>query len=101
MASQTVLEAVSFAARSRLPTSVTARQRAALVYRVLHLLGMTDMAGQQIGRVGGLNPEERKYAIKYSVLLFYSSVWSINHSKPEQEVDDRCGIGLQSVGAIP
>jgi ABC-type multidrug transport system ATPase subunit len=58
--SQTVLEAVSFAARSRLPETMDDNARSAVVQRVLTLLDLAPIAGQQVGFVGGLNPEERK-----------------------------------------
>ena len=55
-----VLEAVSFAARSRLPETMTEAERSAIVQRVLTLLDLTPIAGQQVGLIGGLNPEQRK-----------------------------------------
>lgn len=36
-------------------------ERSAVVQRVITLLDLTSIAGQQVGMVGGLNPEERKY----------------------------------------
>ena len=34
--------------------------RAAIVQRVIDLLDLAPIAGQQIGAAGGLNPEQRK-----------------------------------------
>jgi ABC-type multidrug transport system ATPase subunit len=58
----TVLEALDFAAESRLPAHYSREKRDQIVSRVLDLLGLRPIAGALVGYgMGhGLNPEERK-----------------------------------------
>jgi ABC-type multidrug transport system ATPase subunit/ABC-type multidrug transport system permease subunit len=58
----TVLEAVTFAANSRLPASVSATERTAIINSIIDLMDLRPVLGHLIGEVtkGGLNPEQRK-----------------------------------------
>lgn len=68
-----ILEAVSFAARSRLPAYMDDSARSAVVQRVLKILDLTSIAGQQVGYFGGLNPEQRK-SVSFDFFLFFISL---------------------------
>lgn len=76
-----MLEAVSFAARSRLPETMDDSARSAIVVRVLSLLDLTSIAGQQVGMIGGLNPEQRKFEFIALRSHTFLPIWQASNNR--------------------